>query len=296
VPASTESLTLAEGFRRAELTVRADFYRHMVALWPLATAAIRDNDGDKLGDWLRLAILLVQRFRDQSATLAQQYVLRARLLDVGDVGPSVSIGDMPDEQIVRTLLATGPGVIADGPRLGKSQPQAERDALAQTLAASGQLVLDGGHDVVERHVEADDAAVGWMRVTDGDPCSFCAMLASRGAVYSTREAAGGTDARLDADKVQPGVDPLSFASEQWHNGCGCAVVPVFTRRPVLPPSSVQAERLWIAATKGLSGNDARNAYRRAVEGRPHPDDPIKQPDASRPADLVKPETVAPQRF
>jgi hypothetical protein len=264
MPSSEQSLALAEQFRRAELRVRAEFWRNMLALWPLLDS---DDLSGTQGDWARLTVVLVQRYRDMSAALAQQYVQRARLLDVGKPGPVVHISDMPTEQITKTLVAVGPHEIENSGRRGMTPAQARHNALAHTLAATSQLVLDGGRDVVERTISADDAALGWMRITDGDPCSFCAMTASRGAVYASRREAGGTDERSEGD------DPLSFKST-WHNGCGCAVVPVFTTDPVLPQTSVEADRLWRIATKGVSGNDKRLAFRRAMEGRPKPGDPI----------------------
>ena len=53
----------------------------------------------------------------------------------------------------------------------------------------------------------DALAVGWRRVSDGHPCAFCAMLASRGFVYHTAETAGSMN--------------------RYHNDCRCEIVPGF---------------------------------------------------------------------
>ena len=269
MPSTPESLVLAENYRRASLTLRSAFMRDMLALWPLLRS---DDLSGSSPDWLRLAIVLVQRYRDLSGTLGSQYVTRARLLDLGKGhGPALVPSHMPDEQIIRTLLHTGPGVLSRSrDLLGLDERRARDNALTQTLQASSRLVLDGGRDVVDRTVRADDAALGWMRVTDGDPCSFCAMLASRGAVYKDRASAGAVDAR----KVY-GDDAKGFTST-WHNGCGCQVVPVFSRNALMPDAAKRAADLWERATDGLSTDDAARAFRRAVEGRPRPDDPINR--------------------
>jgi len=49
--------------------------------------------------------------------------------------------------------------------------------------------------------------------------------------------------------------------------CQCHAEPVFT---AYEPSAHMREmqKLWTDATKGRSGNDARNAFRQAMEGRP----------------------------
>ncbi|MFE5570526.1 hypothetical protein ACFQ68_36420 [Amycolatopsis japonica] len=130
--------------------------------------------------------------------------------------------------LVRILNQTGPGV----------------------AAASVRHTLAAGRSRVERATAADPAARGWLRVTDGDPCWWCAMLASRGAVYLSRESActrGGTE-------------------DEYHNGCGCQPEPFF-HMPMLPDTTREFAALWTDATQGLSGKDARLAFRRAYEAR-----------------------------
>lgn len=65
---------------------------------------------------------------------------------------------------------------------------------------------------------ADKRALGWQRITSGDSCAFCAMLASRGAIYTSKTA--------------------DFAA---HDRCNCSVSVAFKNRklPVSPytPSS-----------------------------------------------------------
>jgi hypothetical protein len=57
-------------------------------------------------------------------------------------------------------------------------------------------VMQAGREVVQR------TATRWRRVTDGSPCGFCAMLASRGPVYRSQESAEG-----------------------YHAHCGCTAEP-----------------------------------------------------------------------
>ena len=265
--APSAPLVLAESYRRTSNTLRAQYMRDMLSLFPLLHNDSHGVIDETVAPWLRLVILLVQRYRGLDGALAQQYMTTARLVELGEPGPRVLPGVMPDEQIVRTLLHTGPNVIDRKLADGLTEQQARAAAAAQTLSAGSRLVLDAGRDVVDRTVRADDAALGWMRVTDDDPCAFCAMLASRGAVYKSAESAGAEhDVPIpDGDQLVPGG--VAFTSD-WHNGCGCQVVPVFTRDPALPAVSVAALDLWNAATTKLPNAERLNAYRRAVEGRP----------------------------
>lgn len=80
------------------------------------------------------------------------------------------------------------------------------DAEAIKAAVIGQLAtrvnletLNAGRGVVAA------SSARWRRVTDGNPCGFCAMLAGRGPVYRSAEKAG--DGR------------------RYHTRCGCTVEP-----------------------------------------------------------------------
>lgn len=82
---------------------------------------------------------------------------------------------------------------------------AEDGASFQSLIIGGvtKRIANGARDVVTRSSIDDPAARGWMRIGAGE-CDFCAMLVSRGAVYS--------EATVD------------FAS---HDHCNCGAAPAF---------------------------------------------------------------------
>lgn len=84
------------------------------------------------------------------------------------------------------------------------------------------------------------------------------MLASRGGVYSRRS--------------------VDFPA---HDGCSCSAEPVWSREQE-PPEVLALRRLWEESTAGLSGRDALNAFRRALEGRPARPVPAAVPVAGRP--------------
>lgn len=77
------------------------------------------------------------------------------------------------------------------------------DAHAATvgeLATRTQLdVLGAGREVVQQ------SSPTWRRVTDGDPCGWCAMLAGRGPVYGSAQSAG--------------------QGRRYHGHCGCTAEP-----------------------------------------------------------------------
>ena len=83
-------------------------------------------------------------------------------------------------------------------------PSAAKRAASVTLgemATRAHLeVLNAGREVVRA------SSPRWRRVTDGQPCGFCAMLASRGPVYRSAEKAG-------------------YGGNRYHERCGCTAEP-----------------------------------------------------------------------
>ncbi|MGY2060517.1 VG15 protein, partial [Nocardia gipuzkoensis] len=111
--------------------------------------------------------------------------------------------------------------------------------------------------------------VGWARVaTSAEPCGFCQMMVSRGPIYRSARTAGfhGSNA-LALQLFGDGQDKrMQLAMTKWHPGCRCKVVPVFDLRNWPGRDEyLAAKRLWKTSTKGLSGQEAVNAFRRVVE-------------------------------
>lgn len=165
--------------------------------------------------------------------------------------------EVPDERLEATLHATGLAVYRRALEAGRTEEQA-RDSMAVTMPGAAQmLVQEAARQVIRDTTESDREAIGWMRVSDGDPCSWCAMLISRGAVYKSAQTAG----RAQASRFE-GVSPF-----RWHNWCSCQAVPVFDADD---PRLARAEALydqWLEVTAGRSGKDAVNAWRRYWENR-----------------------------
>lgn len=164
--------------------------------------------------------------------------------------PRKTVIDIPELDTGKADRAAKVSLIVTGPvnqkakiARGKSPEQANREALAEASGAASRHVLTGGRQSLLTLVEGDMQALGWARVTDGDPCAFCAMLASRGPVYRTEVSAGF----------------------QAHDHCACTAEPVYSRQAPWPGRGAEFRRLYRQATQGYSGRDAINAFRRAYE-------------------------------
>lgn len=130
-------------------------------------------------------------------------------------------------------------------------PRVQADAVAGTVRYAMKYVYDGdlpaaggilagamhrwvlncGRGTILANVKSDPSKPVWARVPTGAvTCAFCAMLASRGWVYSTRETAG--------------------AEREFHDHCDCQIVPS-----------------WDKAGATLDGYDPEAMYARYLQAR-----------------------------
>ncbi|QFG10385.1 head maturation protease [Mycobacterium phage Anthony] len=121
-----------------------------------------------------------------------------------------------------------------------------------------------GYDGKPVRTAGPQAVKGWARVATGnETCAWCLMLISRGPVYGRAESAGlEIDLKEAAERFKDaGQDYQSYFDyidengymEEWHTGCDCKVVPVFSTEN-WPGKAAQkrAEDLWIDASKEAS--------------------------------------------
>lgn len=151
----------------------------------------------------------------------------------------------PSEVAVDQLVVDAvSSAIAGGPDLGERTLGIEAE----------QLVQDQARRQVMSLARLDREARGWARTVEPGACSFCLMLAMRGAVYGSK-----STANFRAHKKQPNGSG---------GDCRCHAEPVFGVWE--PQASVRAAKeLWAETNGGgkHSGHDARVAFRQAVEGR-----------------------------
>jgi Vilmaviridae head maturation protease len=271
---------LTEEHRREQLRVRATFLTEFLALFDLLDWFRLDLTTEA---WLRAVMAIVRSFREESATTAEQYYREFRLIEEPEdktfkpapvieitrrprtgargralpdrepklvtprfgelVKPRIDWGDN-DEAAERSLRITGPGELKRQAAAGRNERDARRTAMVTASGSAGRHVLAGGRRVIGTLINADDEALGWMRVTDGNPCAFCAMLSGRGPVYKTRQAA----------EFQP------------HDNCACQPEPVFGAASEWPGRGREFGQLWADHIAGnYSGKAALNAWRRLYE-------------------------------
>jgi hypothetical protein len=249
---------LAEAARQSQLQVRAQLLRDVATAWPSLNF---QQLGRTWPGWLRVMSELMTRYHARSAAQAGLFYRASRQFATGDPGVPeiVRLASPPDPVWVeRAFGFAAPGTYRKSTvELGRDAEVASRTALTQTLGTASRVALDGGRATLEATGSADPVALGFYRVTDGDPCAFCALVASRGAVYKDEFSAGEV---ANTQFVGAGMF-------KYHNHCGCTIAPVFSRDAPVPDLNRRLADRYAEATKGAHG-DLLNVWRRAYEGRP----------------------------
>jgi hypothetical protein len=133
---------------------------------------------------------------------------------------------------------------------------------AGTVDAIG---MEGGRQVIDTALRSDRKVKMIARGTSGDPCAFCAMLASRGFVFTGATSGVGEAADFT----------VSQDIKMYHTNCHCFPIVKFTTTSALPELNRYFKQQWPIVTEGNSGLDALNAWRRWIYAKRklHPDAP-----------------------
>ena len=242
------------------------------------TSVDPDNIARTSGPWLADAVELLLAGQRQARQYANLYTDQVRRLAVPDAPAWTPPAAPPPnvEQIRKSLVYTGLATTAREVERAKAiEPSAEvaayesdartlearkkqlmEEAFARVAASAARYVTTAGHDQVYENVQSDKVAQGWYRTTKAGCCHFCAMLASRGAIYK-EDSFKESDPRFSG----PG-------NQKVHDTCGCGLRPFYGAEEP-PDRTGQYEELWIASQKKRRADEtAINAYRRAYAASP----------------------------
>lgn len=234
---------------------------------------VQIEDPASVERWLSIFIPRLLRGRDRSALTAATYAQALRQLEVPEVKDSFRFekaAEMSTEQLRTSLMVTG---IKDlqtqlhkirssdmDPTMRRAVYEKARSSAETAVAgAAARHVLNGGRDTLREGVKADPVAIGFARVTKGDPCYFCAMLASRGPVYQD-------DSFDESDVRFSGAHNVKV-----HDSCACSIKPQYRRNgDPLEEQWKPYQDLWnrLRDEEELSGRALLLAFRAEHEGRP----------------------------
>nr|DAS06512.1 MAG TPA: minor capsid protein [Caudoviricetes sp.] len=236
---------------RVEVLLRA----FEASLGRLSLGAVRDVSAwweqvDKAGDVAaRFGEVLVEPW-DRGAVLGVAFYRLLRALQTGRTVPSpvrghaqggvVTFGDLVrefneaaglnalsasslagvrvqvDKQVTPDLAALRDVDVRAAQALLRARLDAGEVSSGVVAGVGQQAAAGGARSVVRDMGDRDPARQAWIRVSGtGTPCAFCAMLLSRGAVYSGKHEA------LRHDVAHPN------GTHGYHPNCHCYALPLF---------------------------------------------------------------------
>lgn len=216
----------------------------------------------KLVDWSRIdetvgvfaaeAALEIMRGRELSRAASVDYLVDFQKVEAPDAAPPI---EEPDdeafEDIVGELIRSTRGYLKTLSRKGDSEAEGMSKGTQMVRAKATRMVADGGRRVIENEVRRGNGPLGYARVTDNDPCPFCAMLASRGVYYGGEESPGALLYRSDSFEESN----KRFSGDgrfKVHDGCCCTLEPVYMRggKVTLPGDGNRLAYEWAEVAAG----------------------------------------------
>lgn len=171
--------------------------------------------------------------------------------------PVIKFDDFPEKDVQTSLEIQGNYEIKAS--MPMEETEAMYDGLKGSSGASIRQSMNGGRNVTNNLVKFDKKIIGYARYTDSNPCYFCALLASLGAVFTKNSNVGGRSKgggkRTKADKdfaVNPnGAQDLpdGYIQAKVHDHCRCTLRPVYSKAQSMDDDAQFYLDQWIDTTR-----------------------------------------------
>lgn len=218
----------AEQVRKAQASLAYRAKLEVAGAWPKLATLRPDQTAVVMADLLHEIGL---KYGSAAASLAADYYDELRVA-AGVAGSFTAIAsDLPPADRFEALARWGVG-----PLFG-AEPNRDT-ALNLMVGGLTRIVLNGARQTIADSVAADPGKPTYARHASANACAFCALLASRGAVYTSSSAAGVVVGRGTALSTNIGRTKGRKAQgirergarklgDKYHDDCHCAAVPVW---------------------------------------------------------------------
>ncbi|AXH67812.1 head maturation protease [Mycobacterium phage Bromden] len=210
-------------------------------LWPIINFG--DLDGST-PSWLHATTLQIERGWNESADAAFEYVQQALFASEPDATPPKKAEvTFPAQEIQTAMRVRGPVEVKR--QVARAVPESEAmeagNAASQGVGAT--KATDGGRAEVLEFVRREapkrlkqGKPIGYARKTDSNPCYFCAILASQGAVFYKEDAFAVSNSKIREVKWSSNRDKgtrrafIGDGPAKVHDNCKCTMRPVFSEK------------------------------------------------------------------
>ena len=221
-------------------SIAARVAKGLALLWPIIN--FKDIDTSIL-PWLHSVTLQIKQGWDESADEAFEFVQAARWSVEPDAPPLSKVAvEFPARDIQIAMRVTGPVEVKK--QVDRAVPESDSlDAGKKKSTGVGSTrATDGGRSQVLELIRKEAPSrlkqgkvIGYARKTDSDPCYFCALLASQGAVYFTESSFSRSDSKIREVKWTSNLDKgtrrafIGDGPAKVHDNCQCTMRPVYSK-------------------------------------------------------------------
>jgi len=202
---TADGKALTEAHRVGQIAIGANADAALRLVWPVLDPADLDRSEPA---WMSASLGVTRPYYQDSVNLAAAYTTAYREAEGVSPGPIVRPA-WNQQHVAENLHLAGPVRVKLLVGSGMAGAAAATAAVTKFAGIGRRAVMSGGRMMIHESTARDGNAVGWRRVTDGDPCTFCAMLATRGPVY--------------------GKNTVLSTGEglRYHGSCGCTAETVY---------------------------------------------------------------------
>lgn len=177
------------------------------------------DSADIDGWWQRVANLILSVVTagfDVAGALAGDYLAQHAAIEGVSLDPVTAEVD-----VARVIAAMQAQTVARAKKQigdGQDSDTVRRLLLRRGTGTVRRLTAAGSRETILETFDQRPVIVGYRRVTASDACSFCLMLAGRGAVYRSQQAASGVAGRPRGTRR---------VGQSYHDHCRCTVEPLY---------------------------------------------------------------------
>lgn len=254
----------------------------LALLWPIIDFAELDKSTPS---WLHATTLQIRQGWQESSDAAFEYVQQALLSVEPDATPPVRAADIafPVREVQTAMRVRGPVEVKR--QIARAVPESEamKAGLKASTAVGATKATDGGRAEVIEFVRKEapkrlrqGKPIGYARKTDGNPCYFCAILASQGAVYFSESSFSQSNSSIREVKWTSNNDKgarrafIGDGPAKVHDNCQCTMRPVFSKSDSLDERAKFFLDQWnVHGNHGGGRNDVQNFRRAYVPPPPY---------------------------
>lgn len=245
---SPGGLQLTDAHRVAQARLAVETTARMSQFWRMLDP---ENIDATRSAWVQALLAPLEELRGRSVSLAEVYQRAFQLGEIGTLAdyPETIQVDANRRALTVSMEVTGPAAVKTAMGTSGSLDQAMAKAFDRAVGAASRYVLNGGREYIAQSILRNPRSQGYTRVTSGRPCAFCAMLASRGAVYKG-QSFDSSDARF-----------VGAGQVKVHDHCTCQLMSVYQRDEPQTALQQQWDALW---RQNPDPNEFRRAYAAAA--------------------------------